>query len=273
MHDTADGGHLPGGAMDCMITDGVDETGTSKRQSRQPRLGLARLMALVALAVGAACSSEPSASDDASGPPRLDLGPDAVMGAETGTAVEAGLLSDAKAADCDTKAQACASQFGSLFTKSNGRADGKLVAVVRPSDSQCALNNSTHVVLQLSILGQVQRLVVAVKDVAVTSVASPLVGPVYSEGWHTNVHLDYPKDLGVHSDVFTPVSMDKAVSFICSPLDIGAPVSVYAYSDGSHPSSAHQIHRNDKYPDGAIVMDPKATKPTYLLFRYANQVF
>jgi hypothetical protein len=240
--------------------------------STDEKRGAATLSLLLALTVGAGCSSDPSAYEDAQVPPAGDLAADSVPSSpEAGSKVDA--TDDAATATCDMKAQGCASTFGSLFTKSNGRADGKLVAVVRPSDTQCALFNSTHVVVQLSILGQVQRLVVAVKDVAVTSVSSKLVGPAYAEGWHTSVNLDYVSDLGAHSDDFALVSMDKAVDFICSPLSLGAPVSVYAYSSGSYPASAHQVHRNDKYPDGAIVMDPTSAKPTYLLFRYASQVF
>lgn len=245
---------------------------SSTFRSRPSQTGLARLLPLLALAATAACSSGPSGSVDMQAPAQdlaLDLIP---ANPEAGAAVDAA-PGDAATASCDHTAQACASTFGSLFTKSNGRADGKLVAVVRPSDTQCALFNGTHVVLQLSILGHLQRLVVSVKGVGVTSVSSKLVGPAYAEGWHTNVNLDYVSDLGAHSDDFALVSMDKAVDFICKPLSLGAPVSVYAYSEGSYPASAHQIHRNDKYPDGAIVMDPTSAKPTYLLFRYASQVF
>ena len=88
-----------------------------------------------------------------------------------------------------------------------------------------------------------------------------------------DVHLDYVTDLRAHSTDFAAVSMDEAVDFICSAVEIGDPVSVYAYSDGSNPSSAHQIHRNDHYPDGAIVADPTSAAPLYLLLRYADQVF
>jgi hypothetical protein len=119
----------------------------------------------------------------------------------------------------------------------------------------------------------VHRLVVAVDGVAVTSVSAPLVGPAFSEGWNEDVHLDYVTDLGAHSTDFAAVSMDEAVDFICSAVEIGAPISVYAYSDGSNPSSAHQIHRNDHYPDGAIVADPTSATPLYLLLRYADQIF
>lgn len=87
------------------------------------------------------------------------------------------------------------------------------------------------------------------------------------------VELDYPTDLGVPSQDSTAVSMDEAVQFICTRLDLGAPVSIYSYSDGSHPSRAHLIHRNDPFPDGAIVVDPTSASPQCLLFRYADQVF
>jgi len=221
-----------------------------------------RALLLVALLTG--CSS-PAGSGDAA--------PAADHTASDHPAADAFVLRDLDPAGCADKAKACASQFGSLFTKSNGRADGALVAVVRPADTQCALPNSSHVVLQLSIQGQVQRLVVSVEDIAVTSVAAPLVGPAYAQGWHLDQHLDYPKDLGVHSDDFAPASKDQAVAFVCSPLSIGDPVSVYAYADGTYPASAHQIHRNDNYPDGAVVVNPTSAMPTYLLFRYSNQVF
>lgn len=191
-------------------------------------------------------------------------------GAGTGTGGSAG---NGGAADCDAQAASCASAFGSLFTESNARADGTLVAVVRPVDTQCALPNNDHVVLQLSIGGQVQRLVVAVDGVAVTTVSAPLVGPAFAEGWNEGVHLDYPTDLSVHSTDFETVSMDEAVDFICAHMTLGAPISVYAYSDGAHPNSAHQIHRNDSYPDGAIVTGPGSGSPQYLLFRYTDQVF
>lgn len=239
----------------------------------------------------AACSSEPS-----SGTPGANggTGGTAGSGGSAGSVSDAGAEGDGSAAtggaggsggdvgidandassiSCDDKAKACASEFGSLFTKSNGRADGSLVAIVRPVDQQCAMPNATHVTLQLSILGQVQRLVVSVEDVAVASVQKPLLGPPYAEGWHVDQQLEYATDLGVHSDDFTQVTLPQAVEFICSHLEIGAPVSVFAYSDGSKPSSAHQIHSNDNYPDGAIVANPTSASPTYLLFRYANQVF
>jgi len=177
------------------------------------------------------------------------------------------------AASCADKAKSCATEFGSLFTKANGRADGTLVALVRPVDQQCTAANNDHAIVQLSILGQVQRLVVSVDGIGVMSKAAPLLGAPYEEGWHTGFNLDYVADLAVHSTDFTSVPMNEAVTFLCDHLTVGSPVSVYAYCDGTYPASAHQIHYNDKYPDGAIVVDPASANPTWLLFRYDNQVF
>lgn len=180
---------------------------------------------------------------------------------------------DAEAMSCEEMSEGCVAEFGSVFTRSNGRADGTLVALVEPTDSDCPEYNDDHVVLEVMMLGQVQRLVVSVDGVAVHRVDGQLLGPGFSEGWHLDMDLDYVGDLGVHSTDFTPVSMDEAVAFVCEGLEVGAPVSVFAYSDGSRPSSAHQVHWNERYPDGAIVAHPTAESPTYLLFRYADDVF
>jgi hypothetical protein len=249
------------------------------------------LLAACLAGVMAGCSSEASPTEPAT--PLSEAGVDATQGddgalsdalaQEEGSSGEAAVDALAEvespdatgdsAASCADKAKNCATEFGALFTKANGRADGTLVALVRPVDQQCTAPNNDHAVVQLSILGQVQRLVVSVDGVAVMSKAAPLLGAPYKEGWHTGSTLDYVSDLGVHSTDFTSVSMDQAVTFLCEHLTVGAPVSVYAYCDGNYPTSAHQIHYNEKYPDGAIVLNPTSANPTWLLFRYENQVF
>lgn len=226
-----------------------------------------------------ACSSTPGHGTNATA---QDAGADTSATADSGAdapvtdaaaEADATTQADATPVSCEDKAKSCVSSFGSLFTKSDGRADGTLVALVRPVDQQCPMPNSTHVVLEISMQGQVQRLVVSVDGVGVTTASAPLLGPAYAEGWHENLDLDYPSYLGVHSTDFKTVTLDGGVAFICNHLTIGAKVSVYAYSDGSKPSSAHQVHRNDNYPDGAIVVSPTAAQPTYLLFRYTDQTF
>lgn len=49
-------------------------------------------------------------------------------------------------------------------------------------------------------------------------------------------------------------------------------ISVLAYAE-DNPSSAHQIHFNESYPDGAIVANPTAKAQTYLAFRFGDQEF
>ncbi len=237
---------------------------------------LPRTLVLPLFFAAAGCGSTPSSHAT---PPAHDGGSDTAAsdsGAESSpgdAAADSAADADAAPVSCDDKAKTCADTFGSLITKSDGRADGTLVALVRPVDQQCAMPNSTHVVLELSMQGQVQRMVVSVNGVAVDTASAALLGPPWAEGWHVNMNLDYPSYLGVHSKDFTTVTLDQGVAFICNHMTIGARVSVFAYSDGSEPSSAHQIHRNDGYPDGAIVVDPTSQNPTYLLFRYANQTF
>jgi hypothetical protein len=175
-------------------------------------------------------------------------------------------------AACDGMAEGCADTFGDLFTPSNGRADGTLLAVVGTTDAQCALHNDDHVVLEVTILGGVQRLVVNVDGVAVAAQSAPLVGPPFEEGWHEDVTLDYVDDLELHSDVFEQVTIEGAEAFLCEHLAVGEPISVFAYAE-DNPSSAHQIHFNESYPDGVIVAGPTSASPTYLAFRFGDQDF
>lgn len=248
------------------------------------RLWAVALSAALVAALAAGCGQARSNPFD-SGPGGRDAdvdggakdadrpGEDADQGPADGSADADGRPPLDGGAGCEGMAEGCVSEFGSLFTRSNGRADGTLVALVGPTDTGCPTFNDDHVVLEVSMAGGVQRLVVSVGGVAVHAVRAPLLGPPFSEGWHRDLALDYPTDLGAHSGEFTPVTMDEAVAFTCSELEVGAPIAVFAYSDGSNPSSAHQIHRNDRYPDGAIVARPTSDEPVYLLYRYLDQTF
>lgn len=153
---------------------------------RTPKSSL--FLALICLSIaGSAPSMVACGSDDskpAQNPIQTDGGGDAAQLNEAGATDAAG-QQDAPATDgsppeaaadavgpdsepgdsgagCADKAKNCATAFGSLFTKANGRADGTLVALVRPVDQQCTAANNDHAIVQLSILGQVQRLVVSV---------------------------------------------------------------------------------------------------------------
>lgn len=172
------------------------------------------------------------------------------------------------------KAKDCASQFGDALTDSFGRLDGTVVAVVAPEDTQCALVNDDHLVLQVAMNGAVYRMVVNIADVAFGQTSAALIGASWSEGWHTGLTLEYPTDLDVHSAAFQQLALPAMIEQISAGIELGAPISVFAVSSGGEfASSAHLIHRNDSNSDGAIVLDPLSESPTYLLFRFASQSF
>jgi hypothetical protein len=180
------------------------------------------------------------------------------------------------------KSAMCASTFGNALTNAFGRADGTVLAVVRPQDQQCALPNGTHLVLQLTIDGQAYRMVINVMSdragqdprVQLLQMNAPLPGDPWSEGWHTGpgVALDYVSTLGVHStDAFMPYDIGPLVDLLTDAITLGMPVSVYATSSGG--ASAHLVHRNAPNADGALVLDPTSANPTWFLFHFVEQVF
>lgn len=175
------------------------------------------------------------------------------------------------------KAAACASTFGQALTASFGRLDGTVLAVVKPSDTQCPLPNDDHVILQVTMNGEAYRMVINIQssfgdpDVRYLALDHALPGPAWSEGWRTGVGLDYAADFGVHTGAFTPHPLAELADIIADAIPLGGKVSVYADSSGG--SSAHKIHRNGGNVDGAIVLDPDGAAPRALLFHFANQSF
>ncbi len=179
------------------------------------------------------------------------------------------------------KSESCASTFGDKLLAGYGRIDGTVLAVVKPTDTQCAMPNNDHVVLQILINGEAYRMVINVQsDIQTTDTrvffhelthAMPL--PPWSEGQHLdNIQFDYAKTLDAHSGSFTPYELAELSDLISDRITLGAKVSVYADTSGG--SSAHKVHRNSAaYSDGAIVLDPTSDAPTFLLFRFVDQVF
>jgi hypothetical protein len=175
------------------------------------------------------------------------------------------------------KAKDCASTFGTALTNSFGRVDGTVLAVVKPSDTQCAMPNDDHVIVEVTMEGAVYRMVVNIlstgadPDVQFAEVDHALVGAPWSEGWHADALLDYPGDLGLHSDaVFSSIPMTALADRIADDLTLGEKVSVYCTSSGG--ASSHLIHRNGSDHDGAIVLHPE-TNPRWLVFHFADQTF
>lgn len=167
-----------------------------------------------------------------------------------------------------SKADACASLFGSALTDSFGRLDGTILAVVPAGHPTCPMPNGTHLVLQVTMNSAAYRMVVNL-DVLTHEVDAPLAGDVWSEGWHPSAQLDYVTTLNTNANDF---DLNPSVqSWITNQLELGAHVSVFATSENFH-DSAHLIHRENTNTDGAIVVNPE-TAPHYLLFRFSNQAF
>lgn len=177
-------------------------------------------------------------------------------------------------------AAACASSFGTALPAGYVRLDGVVLAVVTPSDAQCAMPNSTHVVVQVVAGGAAYRMVVNVAStvagvdprVRFAEVAHPLPWPAWEEGVHAEQQLDYAATLSLHSDAapFEPVDSAALIARVVARVAVGARVSVYAQGSGG--SSAHLVHRNGNRDDGAIVLDPTGS-PRFLVFHFDGQSF
>lgn len=171
--------------------------------------------------------------------------------------------------------------FGGELTDGFGRIDGSILAVQRPDDTQGPWPNDDHLIAQVLMHGAAYRMVVNIEsdgrngtdtEIRFAQVRAPLPAPSWEEGWHLDAPLDYVATLGVHDEDFTPYSMDELVERVAAELDVGAPVSVYA-SSRDRPESAHLIHRNASGADGAIVVDPTAPEPRFLLYHFDGQEF
>lgn len=171
--------------------------------------------------------------------------------------------------------------FGSELTDGFGRIDGTLLAVQRPSDTDCAMPNDDHLIVQVLVHGAAYRMVINVLSdgrngtdtrLRFADVPADLPAPPWEEGWHLGVSLDYPDTLGVHVADFTPYAMDELVEEVASRLTLDAPISIYATSN-DRPESAHLVHRNGRDEDGAIVVDPTGASPRFLLFHFDGQEF
>jgi hypothetical protein len=188
--------------------------------------------------------------------------------------------------DGGSKAALCAAKFGAELTAAFGRLDGTILAVVGPSDTQCTLPNSDHLVVQVLMHGAVYRVVVNVLSdgrngtdtkLRYLEVHRPLAGDPWTEGWHPGAALDYPGTLQVHMDAgFTPLAMNDLVAAVTDKLRIGTHVSAYSTSSGgATAASSHLVHRNNPPPnsDGALVIGPDSADPVYLLFFFDGVSF
>ena len=227
------------------------------------------IIPLLAIVVGAACSSSSPAPVTAT-----DAGEGDALPADAAAVSDVAI--DTAPVD---KAAACADTFGSDLVAPYGRLDGTVLAIVPPGHPTCAMQNGTHVVLQVTMKGAAYRMVVNVESevlgvdpkVRFLAIDKPLPPPAWSEGWHAGVALDYPTTLDVHVAAFAPVAKDDLVKTITDAIALGAKVSVYSTTTGG--ASSHKIHRNGASDDGAIVLAPDTANPHFLLFHFDQQTF
>src|SRR5262249_41616249 len=102
----------------------------------------------------------------------------------------------------------CTETFGNALPPTTfGRMDGFLVAVVQPGPTTAPCHaDTTHVHLQVLVNGAVYDVAVNVgtndvttNDVHSATLEHALIGPAWSEGFHTDITVDYPT-LGVHAN-------------------------------------------------------------------------
>jgi hypothetical protein len=208
---------------------------------------------------------------------------DAGRGVDASTATSSDAAPDAAidATANPDKAATCASTFGNALTDAFGRVDGTVEAVLKPAHATCEQPNRTHLILQVRMQGAVYRMVVNVASTKTNpniwfkALLHPLPPPAWQEGWHPGLTLDYAKDLDAHKGDLVETTTAELVDKVYNALELGSTVSVYSSSSGgAKADSAHLIHRTGKNnTDGAIVLNPNSSAPTFLLFSFEEQTF
>ncbi len=193
-----------------------------------------------------------------------------------GEAATGGAGGQGGATDID-EAAGCVDTFGEALTDDYGRIDGTVVALVKPSDTQCEGVNDDHAILEVEMNGAVYRMVINVGAagdplIRYAEIEHALPSPAFEEGWHLGVQLDYPISFDLHANEdFAEVEPVALAQSISDAVVIGEKVSVYTTSSGG--SSAHLIHRQGGFKDGAIFLHPDGGDARVLLFHFDNQTF
>lgn len=173
----------------------------------------------------------------------------------------------------------CTSQFGNKLssTATYGRLDGYLVAIVAPTNQNGCNADSSHVHLQIRMMGSVYDVAVDatdaqtnVDDVHTDQLDHDLGGPGWTEGWHTGVLNDYVT-MGLHSSDLVLHTKAEVVAQINAFLATANHISVYMTSYG--PDGGHLVHRNGNGHDGIIVTDPLSQPSHYMVLSFTNQAF
>lgn len=114
----------------------------------------------------------------------------------------------------------------------------------------------------------------ATNDVHTITLDHALLGRAWSEGWHTNITVDYPA-LGVHSNDMPLHTETENVAALMADLATANHVSIYATGYSPIPSGAHLVHRHPQVQgsDGLVVTHPLSPTAHARLFNFTNQTF
>jgi hypothetical protein len=173
--------------------------------------------------------------------------------------------------------QPCTGTFGSAMTATFGRLDGFLVAIVNPNTTTSCRGDDNHIHLQVRVNGGIEDIAVNAAsttgnpNVDFRTVGAALRGGAWSEGWHPGQTLDYPGNLGVSSTSFTEETLTQLTASVDNAIANANHVSIFG--TGFDGTGGHLIHRQGGSHDGAIVINPTTSNPTYLLFHFTTQSF
>ena len=197
-----------------------------------------------------------------------------------GDAAHADAGSNATSGDGTPTRQTCTSQFGTALPSAGtfGRLDGYLVAIVAPGQTNGCNDDDAHVHLQIKMNNAIYDIAIDATDssthvddvhTGTLDVAMPS-GPAWSEGFHTNVTIDYPT-LGVHSTALPLMSKAQIVSTLTTDLASVNHISIFTTTYGS--DGAHLVHRNGSGQDGLVVTEPLSTPSHVRLLSFSDQSF
>ena len=192
--------------------------------------------------------------------------------------LDASAVDEPSVAETPLRLPMCTNQFGRALSRTYGRLDGRLVAIVGRGRRDCN-GDPDHLHLQVAVDDGIYdvainlggRPVDGAPDLAVASDDLPLPAGPWVEGWHPSIApLDYVTTLHLHSGDFTPVTPTDLVVRLESELRDVVRVSVFAVGYG--PDGVHNVHRNQGL-DGALALHPMGARAHLLLFRFASQSF
>ncbi|HEY4238292.1 MAG TPA: hypothetical protein VGM88_00675 [Kofleriaceae bacterium] len=217
----------------------------------------------------AACGGGGGGSPDSSGGSGSDAGHDTAHDTPVDVGFDANMVDDGT-----PTRQPCTSNFGSGLTEAFGRLDGYLVAIVPPGGGPCNAD-SDHVHLQIQMNGDIYDVAITASDtstddVHTTTIDNPLIGPAWSEGWHTGTLVDYVA-LGKHSTDIPLQTKEQITSAVTADLATVNHISVYGTGYG--PDGAHLVHRNGSGHDGLLVTEPLSTPAHLRMFSFSDQTF